>query len=268
MGSDIVRINKRRDKVELLTKYGMKWDSNKGEYYFDTFDNNGKPLKVYKYAAAESVIKECEVSLKRLKTDYIDLYQIHWPDVTTPVEETMEAVEKLIQQGKVRAAGVSNYDLSLTMKASESLDIVSNQVPYSRLRRDIEKDLLPWCSEHDISILAYSPLQRGLLTGKIKPGHKFGEGDSRPNMPHFSHGNIIKVNEFLSGIEPLAKEKNATIAQLVIAWTLAQKGITVALVGARNRKQVAENLEAGSIKLSDKEVDDITLKLNELKLDL
>ena len=180
----------------------------------------------------------------------------------------MEAVEKLIQQGKVRAAGVSNYDLSLTMKASESLDIVSNQLPYSMLRRDIEKDLLPWCSDHDISILAYSPLQRGLLTGKIKPGYKFGEGDSRPNMPHFSHGNINKVNEFLSGIEPLAKEKNATIAQLVIAWTLAQKGISVALVGARNRKQVAENLKAGSIKLSDKEVDDITLKLNELKLEL
>jgi aryl-alcohol dehydrogenase-like predicted oxidoreductase len=258
----------RRDKVEILTKYGMRWEGNKGEFAFDTTDNAGKPLKIYKYASRESVISECEESLKRLKTDYIDLYQIHWPDGTTPVEETMEAVELLLQQGKIRAAGVCNYSVELTAQAMKSVPIASNQVPYSMVRRDIEDELLPWCIKHDVSVLAYSPLQRGLLTGKIRPGQSFGVGDSRPDTPWFSNRNIERVNHFLESIKPLADGHKATLGQLVTAWTIAQPGITVALVGARNGKQAAENAGAMDLNLSDNEVAMISDQLSKLDLDM
>ena len=181
-------IKGKRDKVELLTKYGMTWEGNKGDFYFDTTDNEGKPVKVYKYASKESVIAECEDSLRRLKTDYIDLYQIHWPDRTTPVGETMEAVDQLLREGKIRAAGVCNYSVDLAEEAMKHVLLASNQVPYSMVRRDIEEELVPWSINNDVSILAYSPLQRGLLTGKITPDYEFSEGDTRPDTPYFKPG--------------------------------------------------------------------------------
>jgi aryl-alcohol dehydrogenase-like predicted oxidoreductase len=261
-------IRGKRDKVEILTKYGMKWEGEKGEFYFETMHNDGYPVRVHKYASRDSVIAECEVSLRRLNTDYIDLYQIHWPDATTPIDETMEAVDRLIQQGKVRAAGVCNYDATLARKANESIALASDQVPYSMVRRDIEKDLVPWCREEHVSILAYSPLQRGLLTGKITTGYAFGAGDNRPDTPYFKTENIQKVNDFLQAIKPIAEANNATLSQLVLAWTIAQPGITVALAGARNRKQVEDNAGAMELKLSRKETDEITAKLDRLELDL
>jgi aryl-alcohol dehydrogenase-like predicted oxidoreductase len=259
-------IKGKRDKVEVLTKYGMVWDSTKGDFYFDSTHIDGYPVKIYRYASKESIIRECELSLKRLKTDYIDLYQIHWSDRTTPIEESMEAVQLLIQQGKVKAAGVCNFNLEQTISVVASIDLASNQVPYSMLRRDIEAELLPWCKEKNVSILAYSPLQRGLLTGKITPGYKFGEGDTRPSMPRFSAQNIQRVNAFLEEIRPIAKSYNASLSQLVIAWTLKQPGITVALVGARNREQVEENAGAMKLTLSKEDVKEITKELNKLKL--
>lgn len=261
-------IRGKRDKVEILTKYGMKWEGEQGEFYFESVHNDGRPVKIYKYASRDSVIAECEDSLRRLNTDYIDLYQIHWPDATTPIDETMEAVDRLIQQGKVRAAGVCNYDATLSRKANETIRLASVQVPYSMVRRDIEENLVPWCREENVSILAYSPLQRGLLTGKITPDYEFGEGDNRPDTPYFQPGNIQKVNAFLEEIQPIADGKNATLSQLVLAWTIAQPGITVALAGARNRKQVEDNAGAMELRLSRKEVDEITAKLDLLELDI
>lgn len=261
-------IQGKRDKVEILTKYGLKWDDRRGEFYFETVHNDGNKVKLHKYAGRESVMNECEDSLRRLKTDYIDLYQIHWADPTTPVEETMEAVERLIEQGKVRAAGVCNYDSALTKRASENILLASDQVPYSMVNRDIENDLVPWCIEHNVAILAYSPLQRGLLTGKITPDYEFGKGDHRPKTPYFKTGNIRKVNGLLEDIKPIADSKDATLSQLVLAWTIAQPGITVALAGARNRKQVEDNAGAMTLNLSKEEVDEITTKLDHLDLDL
>ena len=113
-----------RDRVQILTKYGMRWDLAKGEFAFKSID-------IYKYAGKESVMKECEDSLCRLGTDYIDLYQIHWPDSTTPLSETFEAVERLIEQGKVRYAGVCNYDAALMEDAGKVINLVSDQIPYS-----------------------------------------------------------------------------------------------------------------------------------------
>jgi len=258
----------QRDKVQILTKYGLRWDIQKGEFYFASVDNNGKPVNIYKYAGKESVIHECELSLKRMKTDYIDLYQIHWPDLTTPVEETMEAVEQLMQQGKIRAAGVCNYSAEETAAADNVISLASNQVPYSMINRDIEKDVVPYCIENNIGILAYSPLQRGVLTGKFTSDHKFNEGDNRADLPYFKGENLKKINAFLDKIKPLANDKNASLSQLVINWTLNQPGITVALVGARNAGQVKENIKAAEIQLNDDELSFINKELEKLKLNI
>jgi aryl-alcohol dehydrogenase-like predicted oxidoreductase len=226
-----------RDKIQILTKYGMRWDLAKGTLAFKTKDNGGKDIDVYKFAGRESIIKECENSLKLLGTDYIDLYQIHWPDVTTPIQETMEAVAELIKQGKVRYAGVSNYNVDQMKEAEKYINLVSNQVPYSMVKRDIEADVLPYSIEQNIAVIAYSPLQRGLLSGKMKPGYKFGEGDHRAGLFYFIDENLKRTNDFLEKIKPLADSKKATLAQLVISWTIQQPGITIALVGARNAEQ-------------------------------
>src|ERR1700685_186089 len=168
-----------RDKVQILTKFGMRWDEKKGDLAFSSTDNSGHPIDIYKYAGKESIIKECEASLRRLGTDYIDLYQIHWPDSTTPIEESMEAVARLIEQGKIRYAGVCNYDAAQLAEAEKYITLASDQVPYSMVNRGIEAELIPYCLENNKSILAYSPLERGLLTGKIRPSHVFAPGDHR-----------------------------------------------------------------------------------------
>lgn len=255
-----------RDKVQILTKYGMRWDLAKGDLAMQSKDNDGKDIDIYKYAGKESVIKECEDSLKRLGTDYIDLYQIHWHDKTTPIEETMEAVSQLIKQGKVRYAGVCNYSADLMREASKYINLVSDQVPFSMVKRDIEKDTIPYCLEHNKAILAYSPLQRGLLTGKMTPGYQFGKDDNRSTLHYFSDENLTRVNAFLDKIKPLAEEKNATLSQLVIRWTVEQPGITIALVGARDAKQALQNAAAMDISLNPDEIKLITTHLNELEL--
>lgn len=259
--------NIQRDKVQILTKYGMRWDLTKGVLGFKSKDINGKDIDIYKYAGKDSIIKECENSLRRLNTDYIDLYQIHWPDVTTPIAETMEAVEQLIEQGKVRYAGVCNYNAAQVKEAQEHINLASNQVPYSMVLRNIEEDVVPFCITNNISILAYSPLQRGLLTGKIKPGHMFAEGDHRESLYYFRDENIARTNEFLDKLKPLAKEKNATLSQLVIRWTIERPGITIALVGARNKEQAIQNARVANIKLTFQEIEFINEELNKLVLE-
>lgn len=256
-----------RDKVQILTKFGMRWDLAKGKFITDSKKNDGTPISIYRYAGKESVIEECERSLKRLGTDYIDLYQIHWPDPTTPIEETMEAVLKLKEQGKIREAGVCNYNVEEMERAESVLPLASNQVPYSMVRRDIEEDVVPWCRKNKKGILAYSPLQRGLLTGKIRPDTTFGEGDTRPDEVWFQEENIRRVNKFLDEIRPIAESKGATLAQLVIQWTLQQPGITIALVGARNPKQAEENAKAAHITFTSDEAKMIDNKLDLVTLE-
>lgn len=260
-------LENRRHEVQILTKFGLRWDTDKGLHYFDSIDNQGRPISIHRYAGKASVIEECEKSLKRLKTDYIDLYQHHRPDPTTPIEETMEALGVLLEQGKIRTAGVSNYTLDETRQALAALPIVCNQVPYSMLEREIENDLVPFCLEHEISILAYSPLQRGILTGKIKPGHVFADTDHRSQQYYFQPGNHEKVMTFLAGIIPVADERGITLSQLVINWTFHRPGITHALVGARNPEQVEENAGAAGFQLSSNETERIDSALEKLVLE-
>lgn len=254
-----------RDKVQLFTKFGMRWDTKEGEYFFSSVDNEGRNIDLYKLARRDSVMKECEDCLRRLKTDYIDLFQIHWPDGTTPVAETMEALLRLQEQGKILAAGVCNYSVPLLEEAEKVISLASNQVPYSMVNRDIEKDVTGYCINHNISVIAYSPLQRGLLTGKIKPGHKFNAGDSREGNRFYTEESIRRVNQFLDKLLPIAESKKATLAQLVLAWTIRQPGITVALAGARNAQQAKENAAAVGVSISQSEMDTINQYIRELE---
>lgn len=256
----------KRDQVQILTKYGLRWDTDQGMFFFDSQDANGKPVAMHRYAGKEAVIKECEESLKRLQTDYIDLYQIHWSDNTTPIEETMEAMERLLEQGKIRASGVCNYSVDQLQTADKVVPQVTNQVPYSMVQRDIEEQLVPYCLEHGKGILAYSPLQRGLLTGKISQDYTFGEGDTRPNTLHFQAHNRAAVNAFLHQIRPIAESKGATLSQLVINWTVHRPAVAAALVGARDPKQVAENAKALDFSLSPQETQTINSLLSAVKM--
>ncbi|MGM5630213.1 aldo/keto reductase [Apibacter raozihei] len=253
-----------RDKVQILTKFGMRWDLTKGDLAMHSKDNSGKAIDIYKYAGKESVIYECEQSLKRLGTDYIDLYQIHWPETVTPIHETFEAVARLKEQGKIRYAAVCNYSASQVSEADLVCEIVSDQVPYSMMNRKIEEELVPYCINSQKSILAYSPMERGLLTGKIKPGHSFAEGDARSEMKIYQPESIEKVNAFLQKIKPIADEQGATLAQLVLKWTIEQPGITIALAGARNAEQTIQNAKAAELKLTSQHIEFINSELSKL----
>jgi aryl-alcohol dehydrogenase-like predicted oxidoreductase len=255
-----------RNSYQILTKFGMNWQTEEGEYFFDSVNNDGRPFRMFKLASKRKIMQECEESLRRLKTDYIDLYQIHWPDNSTPIHETFEAVQRLIEQGKVRAAGVCNYNAQQVAEALKTIKLASNQVPYSMINRDIEINIVPQALENKIGIIAYSPLQRGLLTGKIKPGHKFNEGDTREGNRFYTDENIERTNKLLEKITPIAEKHDATLSQLVINWTIHRPGVACVLVGARNAEQVNDNAQALSFSLTDKELNEITAAADEFSL--
>lgn len=201
------------------------------------------------------VIEACERSLTNLKTDYIDLYQIHWPAGTwnsefVTVEETMSALKRLKQQGKIRAIGVSNFSRGQIEEASLYGQIDSLQPPYSLFWRWVEKETMPYCVDKNISILAYSSLAQGLLTGKFGPDHKFEEGDNRAKNKLFANKeNYQRVQEALDKLRPIAERNQCSLAQLSLAWLIAQPQSS-AIVGARNAEQATANAKAGTLKLS------------------
>lgn len=250
-----------RSKIQLLSKFGLVWDGSnngKGEFFFDAGEG-GKQIPVYKYASKANVIKEVEESLKRLQTDYIDLLQIHWPDQTTPIAETMEAMELLLQQGKIRAAGVSNYSVDQVKEARQTLNIASNQVGYSMLNRGIEQDLVPYALDHNLGIIVYSPMERGLLTGKYFNDGKLKDNDHRNG--YFQQFDLAKVEAFLQAITPLAQDKGATLSQLVLRWTTLQPAISVVLAGSRIAEQAIANAQAMHINLTDADLQFIHAEL-------
>jgi aryl-alcohol dehydrogenase-like predicted oxidoreductase len=261
-------IKGKRDQVQIFTKFGIVWDEKRGHFFFASKDNSGKDVSIHCYSSKERVISDCDKSLKRLGTDYIDLYQIHWPDPTTPVAETMEALEILREKGKIRAGAVCNYSVEQMKETAETFTIASNQMPYSMVNRGIEKEIVPYCIEHNIGILAYSPLQRGLLTGKIKQGHNFGEGDSRPDSIYYKEPNLSRILQFADKIKLIANELKVTLAQLVLNWTILQPGITCTLVGARNTVQVLDNVKAADFRLTSEEINMINKLISDLSLEI
>ncbi|ESZ74519.1 aldo/keto reductase [Mesorhizobium sp. L103C105A0] len=246
-------IKGRRDKVVLATKLGLVWHTKKGNHFFDY---DGAP--VHRYLGADSVVYEVEQSLRRLGTDHIDHYITHWQDPTTPVTETMEALDRLKTQGKIRSIGASNVSVAdvKAYLAAGQLDAVQQE--YSMVARDMEQDLLPFCAGNNVSVLSYSSLALGLLSGKIGPDRVFTGDDQRKDNPRFSLANRRKVAALMEAIRPSAEAHGASEAQVVIAWTLQQPGITFSLCGARSPQQARENAQAGRIKLSGQEINQIS----------
>lgn len=209
----------------------------------------------------EQVIEACENSLKNLKTDYLDLYQIHWPagsfkSENVPIEETMRALTELKQQGKIRAIGVSNFSRAQLEAASQYGRLDSLQPPYSLFWRWVEKDATSYCVEHKISILAYSSLAQGLLTGKFGPGQKFVPEDNRAKNKLFQGENYERAQQALASLRPIADRHQTSLGNLALAWLIAQPQ-TQAIVGVRNAEQASQNAQAAIVKLSAAELAEI-----------
>jgi len=238
----------RRDKAIISTKCGLWWHDGRGSFFFEL-----EGTKVNKCLRPETIKKEAEDSLRRLGTDYIDVYHTHWqaqePD-KTPIADTMGCLLDLKKEGKIRAIAVSNCDTGQMDEYLKSGRIEANQPHYSMLFRDIEADILPYCIKNNIAIFAYSPLEHGLLTGKITMDTKLGENEFRSGTPWFKPENRSRVIAMLASWKGLAEKYSCSISQLVIAWTIGRPGLTHVLCGARRPDQASDNAKAGSLILS------------------
>jgi methylglyoxal reductase len=249
-----------RDKVVLATKCGLVWYKQEGEKFFDANEQGAaendaeKQYEAYINLRPAMIRHEIEESLRRLKTDRIDLYQTHWQDSTTKTEDAMAELMKLKQEGKIRAIGCSNATVEQMKRYQAAGQLDVDQEQYSMLQRQHEADNLPFCAENHMAFLAYSPLALGILTGKIGPDQGFDKGDVRRNDPWYQKENRPKVEALLKVIRSVADNKAVTIAQIVIAWTVQQRGCSHALVGARNADQAIANAKAGEVKLNDEEL--------------
>jgi len=209
----------------------------------------------------DQVFDACHRSLKNLHTDYIDLYQIHWPAGSfgtkqVPIGETMGALNALKEQSKIRSIGVSNFSPVQLQKALEYGQIDSLQPPYSLFWRHVEKDAMSFCVDNKITILAYSPMAQGFLTGKFGADHKFAEGDIRAKNRLFQPDMYARVQEAIARLRPIAERKGVTLGQLALAWVISHPQ-TCAIAGARNADQSTKNASAGLISLSEAELSEI-----------
>lgn len=261
----------RRDRVVLATKCAMRWDlteaqkqraSRKFSTTEEMYDQPGKASEksfdVYVYSGADGIREEVERSLRRLQTDVIDLYQTHWQDDPVPVAEKIGALEDLRKEGKLRAIGVSNASPEQIDAYRKCGQVDADQEQYSMLDRNMEETNLPKCARENIAFLAYSPLGQGLLTGKIRPDREYAEGDQRHYKRRFRPDNVRKVLSMLDKMRPIAARHNVSLAQLTMAWTLAQTGCSHVLCGARSPQQAIDNAGAGSVELSPDELAAIT----------
>ncbi len=262
----------RRAEAQILTKAGLRWDDTRGEKAFEGRTPDGRPLTLYKNSRPDSIRTEVERSLGRLGVESLDLLQIHWPDATTPIAETMGVLVELHAEGKIRAVGVSNYGPAQMEEAAEALGSVplaSNQPRYSLIRREIEADVLPYARRHDVGLIVYSPLEQGLLTGKVPAERTFPESDGRARRPSFRADNRARVNRVLDDVlKPMAARYDVSLAQLSLGWVLAQEGVTAVIAGARTADQVEENAGAAGLRLESEDVALLRTTFEGLDLDL
>lgn len=215
----------RRDQVALATKVALNWN--------DDHD------KVWRDASASRIEREVEDSLKRLQTDRIDIYQVHWPDPNTPMEETARALEKLYQAGKIRAIGVSNFTPSQMDELQKSVPLHSLQPPYNLFEREIEQDILPYCRENGIATITYGGLCRGFLTGKMREDTQFTGDDLRKNDPKFQGDRYRQYLNAVAELDAFARERyQKSVLALALRWLVDQPGVTTALWGARRPEQL------------------------------
>ena len=229
-------IRGRRDDVVIATKGGLSWDAERRQI------RDGRP---------ETLRRQCEESLRRLRTDHVDLLYLHAPDPNVPVAESAGALAELRREGKTRAVGASNLDLSDLRAFHAVCPLAAFQPPYNMLQRQIEQDILPWCRENRVSVFVYWPLMKGLLAGKLPRDREFPAEDSRSKYPMF-HGSQWEQNQdFVDRIRAIAEDANCTVAQLAVHWAIRQPGVTAALCGAKRPSQIRETAAAMHVILTD-----------------
>lgn len=227
----------RRDEIVIATKCGLHWHTDR------TQARDARP---------ETIRRECEESLRRLSTDRIDLYYLHAPDPDVPVAESAGALRELLDCGKVRAVGVSNFkEIRQYEEFHAVCPITADQPHYNMLQREIEAERLPWCVGHNVAVCVYWPLMKGFLAGKLPRDHQWAPKDGRAKYPVFQGEQWDKTHDFLDKLRPIAEEAGLTLAQLVVAWTIQRAGITVALCGAKRPDQIRETAAAMAVTLSN-----------------
>ena len=241
----------RRDRVLVATKCGLIWDSTEGTFKFEMIDVDGRPRPIHNDLRPAAVRAGCEASLRRLGRETIDLYQIHWPDPGVATEDSFGELLKLREEGKIRWIGVSNFSAAQLDVAKNVAGIVSDQPQYNLLDRNIEREILPLCRREQIGIIAYSPMGRGLLTGKFRADQRFSSNDHRGSLRWFQPETLPRVLAALDKARPMASAYGVSLANLAVAWVTSTPGITAAIVGARNAAQAAENARAATVHLSD-----------------
>jgi aryl-alcohol dehydrogenase-like predicted oxidoreductase len=231
----------RRDEIVVATKGGLRLEGP----------------RLVRDASGGWLRQGVEASLRSLRTDCIDLYQVHWPDPTTPAEETGSALQELVDEGKIRYVGVSNYDVDQLAELRRFVTVDTVQPPYHLFRRDIEVELLPYCADNDIGVLVYGALAHGLLTGSMTPDITFAPNDWRSHSPDFA-GQAFATNlAVVAELEAFSAERNLSLPELALAWTLSHPTVDVVLVGARSPDHLHENIAAADIKLEDEDLGEI-----------
>jgi aryl-alcohol dehydrogenase-like predicted oxidoreductase len=240
----------RRKEIVIATKCGIVWNQNKISFSI-------RP---------DSIRKECEDSLKRLNTDYIDLYQIHWPDSKTPMTESWGEMIRLKKEGKVKNIGVCNFDVNLLNKCEKLEHVATLQPPYSMLKRDIEKEIIPWCKAHNVGILAYSPLQSGLLTGKFSKEYieTLADDDWRKRNPMFKDPWFSQALEFVERVQEISATYKQDLSSFAVAWVLSHEEVTSAIVGVRNVNHASQISRGAGWKISDEDLHEIDMIYREI----
>ena len=237
-------LKNRTERPYVFTKCSRVWNDN-GE-----ISGNLK---------AQSIRRECEASLRRLQTEVIDLYQMHWPNPEQDIEEGWEAMAKLQQEGKVRYIGVSNFNVSQMQRIIKIAPISSLQPPFSLIHREVEQEILPFCQEHHIGVIVYSPMMSGLLTGTMTHDRikKLPEDDWRKRDPEFQEPRLSRNLALVEKLGEIAYMHGRTTGEVAIAWTLAHPGVTAAIVGARRPSQVDGIIGAAEFRLTNSELQEI-----------
>ncbi len=235
-----------RSEMFIATKCGILWKEDGSD--------------IYGHLKADSIKQEAESSLKRLKTDYIDLYQIHWPWPDEDIEEGWGAIAELIKEGKVRYSGVSNFSVKQLERIQKIHPVTSLQPPYSMIKRETEKELLPFCKVNNIGVIVYSPMQSGLLTGKFtkERANSLPDDDWRKRNPDFNEPLLSIHLELVEKLKSLAERMGEPLSNLALAWVLRREEVTGAIAGARRPGQIEETAKAADIVLSEdvkKEID-------------
>lgn len=238
----------------IFTKCGLTADRSK------PFEAPRRDLR------PETIRRECEASLQRLGVARIDLYQFHWPDDTgTPIEDSWGEMKRLVEEGKIRAAGVSNFSVPLLERCERVGHVDSLQPPFSMIRRGAAEELIPWCAAHGTGVIVYSPMQAGLLTDRFTAERvsRFAEDDWRRNSPEFREPNLSRNLRLRDALRPIAQRHGTTVAAIAVAWTASWPGVTGAIVGARSAEQVDGWIRAGAIELTLQDLEQIARAIEE-----